>query len=112
AIQIANELLSMRAPDGPHGGVAIGDFKRKVDAMNDMRDQVQPVVQQSRRFNSSPFNKQLAASYRGVCFSRSPTVCTCRVRDLAIHSLNQCYWHKVAGLTSRRDLHPGGEPEA
>jgi|SRR5690606_33340073 len=48
AIQIANELLSMRAPDGPLGGVALGDFKRKIDAMNDMLDQVQPVVQQSR----------------------------------------------------------------
>ena len=40
AIQIANELLSMRAPDGPLGNVALGDFKGKIDAMNDALDQV------------------------------------------------------------------------
>lgn len=40
AIQIASELLSMRAPDGPLGGVALGDFKRKIDDMNAMLDQV------------------------------------------------------------------------
>jgi len=48
AIQIANELLSMRAPDGPLGGVALGDFKRKIDAMNDMLDEVQQAVQPQR----------------------------------------------------------------
>lgn len=48
AIQIANELLSMRAPDGPLEGVALGDFKRRIDAMNDMLDQVQPPAQQTR----------------------------------------------------------------
>jgi len=40
AIQIAGELLSMRAPDGPLGNVALGDFKRKIDDMNDMLDQL------------------------------------------------------------------------
>lgn len=40
AIQIAAELLSMRAPDGPLGNVALGDFKRKIDDMNDLLDQV------------------------------------------------------------------------
>ncbi|NYT43821.1 cell division protein ZapA [Alcaligenaceae bacterium] len=40
AIQIAGELLSMRAPDGPLGNVALGDFKRKIDDMNDMLDQM------------------------------------------------------------------------
>ncbi|NYT37752.1 cell division protein ZapA [Allopusillimonas soli] len=48
AIQIASELLSMRAPDGPLGGVALGDFKRKIDSMNDLLDQVQPPVQAQR----------------------------------------------------------------
>ncbi|MYN14891.1 cell division protein ZapA [Pusillimonas sp. TS35] len=48
AIQIASELLSMRAPDGPMGGVALGEFKRKIDAMNDMLDELQPRTQQPR----------------------------------------------------------------
>ena len=48
AIQIANELLSMRAPDGPLGGVALGEFKRKIDAMNDMLDEVQQAAQAPR----------------------------------------------------------------
>jgi cell division protein ZapA len=38
----------MRAPDGPLGGVALGDFKRKIDAMNDMLDEVQQTVQPQR----------------------------------------------------------------
>lgn len=38
AIQIANELLSLRAPDGPLSHIALGDFKGKIDAMNDMLD--------------------------------------------------------------------------
>lgn len=46
AIQIAGELLSMRAPDGPLSNVALGDFKRKIDSMNDMLDQVAGLVQQ------------------------------------------------------------------
>lgn len=40
AIQIAGELLSMRAPDGPLGQLALGDFKRKIDDMNSLLDQV------------------------------------------------------------------------
>ena len=40
AIQIAAELLAMRAPDGPLGDVAVGDFKRKIDDMNTMIDEV------------------------------------------------------------------------
>jgi len=39
AIQIAAELLAMRAPDGPLGDVAVGDFKRRIDDMNHMIDQ-------------------------------------------------------------------------
>ncbi|NYT87003.1 cell division protein ZapA [Pollutimonas harenae] len=47
AIQIAGELLTMRAPDGPLGNVAVGDFKRKIDDMNDLLDQVgMPAAQQ------------------------------------------------------------------
>jgi cell division protein ZapA len=38
AIQVAVELLSMRAPDGPLGGLAVGDFKRKIDHMNAILD--------------------------------------------------------------------------
>ena len=40
AIQIANELLSLRAPDGPLGNIALGDFKGKIESMNDMLDDV------------------------------------------------------------------------
>ncbi len=40
AIQIAAELLAMRAPDGPLSNVAVGDFKRKIDDMHGMIDQV------------------------------------------------------------------------
>lgn len=40
AIQIAAELLSTRAPDGPLSNVAVGDFKRKIDDMNAMLDQI------------------------------------------------------------------------
>ena len=38
AIQVAVELLSVRAPDGPLGGLAVGDFKRRIDDMNLMLD--------------------------------------------------------------------------
>jgi cell division protein ZapA len=38
AIQVAVELLSVRAPDGPLGGLAVGDFKRRIDDMNAMLD--------------------------------------------------------------------------
>lgn len=40
AIQIANELLTMRAPDGPLSDVALGDFKGRMDTMNGMLDSV------------------------------------------------------------------------
>src|SRR5690606_40434112 len=40
AIQIAGELLALRNPNGPLGDVALGDFKRRIDEMNDMLDQV------------------------------------------------------------------------
>ncbi|NYT75378.1 cell division protein ZapA [Alcaligenaceae bacterium] len=40
AIQIAVELLSMRAPDGPLGDIALGDFKRRIDDMNATLDEV------------------------------------------------------------------------
>ncbi|MDS1142610.1 cell division protein ZapA [Pusillimonas sp. SM2304] len=49
AIQIAGELLTMRAPDGPLGNVAVGDFKRKIDDMNDLLDQIAtPALQQQK----------------------------------------------------------------
>lgn len=40
AIQIAAELLAVRAPDGPLGNVALGDFKHKVDNIHNLLDQV------------------------------------------------------------------------
>lgn len=40
AIQIANELLTLRAPDGPFSHIALGDFKGKIDAMNGMLDDI------------------------------------------------------------------------
>jgi len=43
AIQIAVELLSMRAPDGL-GSLAIGDFKRRIDKLNAILDQAGPSV--------------------------------------------------------------------
>src|SRR5690554_847590 len=42
SIQIVAELLSMRAPDGPLGSVAVGDFKRKLDDMHNQLDLVLP----------------------------------------------------------------------
>ena len=38
AIQIAVELLSMQAPDGPLGSLALGDFKRKIESMHKLMD--------------------------------------------------------------------------
>jgi cell division protein ZapA len=43
AIQIAVELLSMRAPDGL-GSLAVGDFKRRIDALNAILDKAGPSV--------------------------------------------------------------------
>lgn len=48
AIQIAVELLAVRAPDGPLGGLAVGDFKRRIDAMNAMLDEALTTVAPNR----------------------------------------------------------------
>ncbi|MFT0534307.1 cell division protein ZapA [Castellaniella hirudinis] len=40
AIQIANELLTLRAPDGPLSDIAVGDFRGKIDDMNQMLDKI------------------------------------------------------------------------
>ncbi|WP_066458515.1 cell division protein ZapA [Castellaniella caeni] len=42
AIQIANELLTLRAPNGPLSDIAVGDFRGKIESMNGMLDQVLP----------------------------------------------------------------------
>lgn len=41
AIQVAVELLSLKDPDGPLANAAVGDFKTKIQAINDLLDQVQ-----------------------------------------------------------------------
>ncbi|ANN76700.1 cell division protein ZapA [Bordetella flabilis] len=38
ALQVAGELLSMKAPDGPLGGLAVGEFKSRIEDMNSMLD--------------------------------------------------------------------------
>ncbi|CAM4270454.1 cell division protein ZapA [Kerstersia similis] len=38
ALQIASELLAMKAPDGPLGSLAVGDFKRKIEAVHQLID--------------------------------------------------------------------------
>ena len=48
AIQIAGELLNMRAPSGPLANVAVGDFKRKIEDMHALLDQVVGLPAQSR----------------------------------------------------------------
>lgn len=48
AIQIAGELLAMRAPDGPLANVAVGEFKQKIDDMHALLDQVVGLPPQSR----------------------------------------------------------------
>lgn len=40
AIQIANELLTLRAPDGPLSEIAVGDFRGKIENMNSMLDEI------------------------------------------------------------------------
>ena len=42
AIQVAVELLSVKAPDGTLGGLAVGDFKRRIVDMNAMLDAALP----------------------------------------------------------------------
>lgn len=39
ALQIASELLSMKAPDGPLGGLAVGEFKGRIEHMNSLLDE-------------------------------------------------------------------------
>jgi cell division protein ZapA len=41
AIQIAAELLVVKAPGGPLGDLSVGDFKRKIEDMNAMIDAAQ-----------------------------------------------------------------------
>lgn len=48
AIQIAVELLSVRAPNGPLGDLALGDFKRKIDDMHRLMDSVLGTQDQNR----------------------------------------------------------------
>jgi len=38
ALQIAGELLSVKAPDGPLGGLAVGEYKSRIVDMNAMLD--------------------------------------------------------------------------
>ena len=49
AIQVAIELLSVKAPDGPLGGLAVGDFKRRIDDMNAMLDAALPKTSSKAR---------------------------------------------------------------
>jgi cell division protein ZapA len=39
AIQIAVELLTTKASDGPMAGLAVGDFKRRIQDMNSIIDE-------------------------------------------------------------------------
>lgn len=41
AIQIAAELLVMKSPQGPLGDLSVGEFKRKIDSMNELLDSVE-----------------------------------------------------------------------
>ncbi len=49
AIQVAVELLSVKAPDGTLGGLAVGDFKRRIDDMNAMLDSALPKASSKSR---------------------------------------------------------------
>src|SRR5690625_3699407 len=40
AIQVAVELLAVRAPDGPLGDSTVGDIKSRLDHMNSLLDQI------------------------------------------------------------------------
>ena len=42
AIQIAAEMLAMKAPDGPLGQVAVGEFKQRLESINRQLDLVLP----------------------------------------------------------------------
>jgi len=39
ALQVAGELLTLKAPDGPFGGLAVGEVKRRIDEMNSLLDE-------------------------------------------------------------------------
>lgn len=39
AIQMAVELLNMRSPDGPLGGLAVGEFKSRIEHLNSLLDE-------------------------------------------------------------------------
>jgi len=39
ALQLASELLSLKTPGSGEGGLALGEFKRKIDHMNAMLDE-------------------------------------------------------------------------
>ena len=42
AVQLASELLSLQAPsEGATGGLALGEFKRRIDLMNSMLDEAE-----------------------------------------------------------------------
>jgi cell division protein ZapA len=41
AIQLAAELLVVKAPGGPMGDLSVGDFKRKIDDMMQLLDSVE-----------------------------------------------------------------------
>jgi cell division protein ZapA len=38
AIQIAAELMVMKSPSGPLGNLSVGEFKRKIDDINEILD--------------------------------------------------------------------------
>jgi len=42
AIHVASELLSVKSPDGPLGGLAVGEFKSRIEYMNGLLDEVLP----------------------------------------------------------------------
>lgn len=42
ALQTASELLAMKAPDGPLGGLAVGEFKGRIEHMHALLDEALP----------------------------------------------------------------------
>jgi cell division protein ZapA len=43
ALHVASELLAMKAPDGPLGGLAVGEFKSRIERMNSLLDEALPI---------------------------------------------------------------------
>lgn len=43
AVQLALELLSAKAPDGPLANIAVGDINSKIQKINDLIDQAQTI---------------------------------------------------------------------